>query len=114
MVLMAGIDLPTRAIREQVASALDLIVNLTRLRDGTRRVTHVTEVQGMEGEIITLQDIYAFDFSEGVAEDGRFLGHVKPTGIRPGFSERLADLGIRLPSTLFGVVDPLAEARRRP
>jgi pilus assembly protein CpaF len=113
MVLMAGIDLPSRAIREQVASALDVIVHLSRLRDGTRRVTHVTEVQGMEGDVITMQDVFVFDFGKGIDTDGRFLGALKPTGIRPGFSERLADEGIKLAPALFGVVDPLAETRRR-
>src|SRR3954463_13726614 len=75
MTLMAGMDLPMRAIREQMASALDLIVHLTRLRDGTRRVTHVTEVQGMEGDVITLQDVFLFDYGMGVDEHGRFRGH---------------------------------------
>ena len=72
MALMAGFDLPIRAIREQMASAIDLIVHLTRLRDGTRRITHITEVQGMEGDVITLQDIFLFDFGMGVDEHGRF------------------------------------------
>jgi pilus assembly protein CpaF len=101
MTLMAGFDLPVRAIREQMASALDLIVHLTRLRDGTRRVTHVTEVQGMEGDVITLQDIFLFDYGMGVDEDGRFKGHLKATGIRPKFAEKLQDLGIRLSADLF-------------
>ena len=101
MTLMAGMDLPVRVIREQMASALDLIVHLTRLRDGTRRVTHVTEVQGMEGDVIVLQDIFLFDFGMGIDEDGRFLGHLKTTGIRPSFSERLADYGISLDPSLF-------------
>ena len=107
MVLMAGMDLPVRAIREQVASAIDLIVHLTRLRDGTRRVTHVTEVQGMEGEIVTLQDIFEFDFSAGLDEHGKFRGTLKPTGIRPKFTERLEDYGIHLAPSVFGadVVD---------
>ena len=70
MVLMAGIDLPTRAIREQAASALDLIVHQSRLKDGTRRITHITEVTGMEGDVITLQDIFTFDFAAGVDEHG--------------------------------------------
>ena len=83
MTLMAGFDLPVRAIREQMASALDLIVHLTRLRDGTRRITHVTEVQGMEGDVITLQDIFLFDFGMGIDEHGRFKGHLKATGVRP-------------------------------
>ena len=101
MTLMAGFDLPIRAIREQMASALDVVVHLTRLRDGTRRVTHVTEVQGMEGDVITLQDIFLFDFGMGVDEDGRFKGHLKATGIRPKFAERLQDQGIRLRPELF-------------
>ena len=102
MVLMAGMDLPVRAIREQVASAIDLIVHLTRLRDGTRRVTHVTEVQGMEGDIVTLQDIFQFDYSAGIDEQGRFKGTLKPTGIRPKFSDRLQDYGIHLAPSVFG------------
>ena len=74
MTLMAGMDLPVRVIREQMASALDLIVHLTRLRDGTRRVTHVSEVMGMEGDVVVLQDIYTFDFGMGIDEDGTFRG----------------------------------------
>ncbi|MCU0311657.1 MAG: CpaF family protein [Acidimicrobiales bacterium] len=109
LVLMAGFDLPVRAIREQVASALDLIVHLSRLRDGTRRITHVTEVQGMEGDVITLQDIFLFDFGMGVDEQGRFKGHLKATGVRPKFAEKLADLGIRLGQEVF---QPEAFARR--
>ena len=101
MVLMAGMDLPVRAIREQMASAIDLIVHLTRLRDGTRRVTHVSEVQGMEGDVIVLQDLFLFDFGMGVDETGRFLGHLKSTGIRPKFGERLSDNGIRLRPEIF-------------
>src|SRR6185295_18567856 len=109
MTLMAGFDLPIRAIREQMASALDLIVHLTRLRDGTRRVTHVTEVQGMEGDVITLQDIFLFDYGMGVDEHGRFRGHLKATGVRPKFAEKLADLGIRLGPEVF---QPEAFARK--
>ena len=101
LVLMAGFDLPVRAIREQVASAVDVIVQLTRLRDGTRRVTHITEVQGMEGDIITLQDVFLFDFGMGVDEHGRFRGHLKATGVRPKFAEKLADQGIRLGPEVF-------------
>ena len=109
MVLMAGYDLPVRAIREQIASAVDLIVHVSRLRDGTRRITHITEVEGMEGDIITLQDLFLFDFGMGVDEHGRFLGRLKATGIRPTFSEKLADFGIKLPPDLF---DPEPFARR--
>ena len=101
MVLMAGMDLPIRAIREQVASALDLVVHVHRLRDGTRRVTHVTEVVGMEGDIITLQDIMLFDYGMGVDEDGKYLGRLKATGIRPAFSEHLENFGIKLAPDLF-------------
>ncbi|MCL5291394.1 MAG: CpaF family protein [Actinobacteria bacterium] len=101
MVLMSGMDLPVRAIREQVSSAMDLIIHQARLGDGTRRITHVAEVQGMEGDIITLQDIFRFDFSMGVDEEGKFTGRVKSTGIRPKFSKRLDDLGIKLPAEIF-------------
>ena len=102
LVLMAGMDLPLRAVREQVASAIDVIVQLTRLRDGTRRVTALTEVVGMEGQTLTLQDIYTFDYSAGVSADGKFLGKVQPTGIRPLFVQKLTDLGIRLSPGIFG------------
>jgi len=101
MVLMAGMDLPVRAIREQVASAIDLVVHTHRLRDGTRRVTHVTEVVGMEGDVITLQDIMLFDYGMGVDENGKYLGRLKATGIRPAFSEHLDNFGIKLPAELF-------------
>ena len=110
MVLMAGFDLPIKAIREQVSSAVDLIIHIARLRDGTRRVTHITEVEGMEGDIITLQDLFLFDFGMGMSEDGKFLGKLKATGIRPSFSENLKDLGIDLPADLF---DPEPFARRQ-
>lgn len=102
LVLMAGLDLPLRAVREQIASAVNLIVHLTRLRDGTRRVTHVTEIQGMEGEVVTLQDAFLFDYSAGIDANGRFLGRPIPTGVRPRFTERFAELGIQLSPTVFG------------
>ncbi|MCU1456670.1 MAG: type secretion system protein [Actinomycetia bacterium] len=108
MSLMAGMELPIRAIREQMASALDLIVHVSRLRDGTRRVSHITEVMKMEGEIIVMQDIYLFDYGMGIDADGRFLGHLKSTGIRPTFTERLSDQGIKLEPELFAVT-PFAE-----
>jgi pilus assembly protein CpaF len=109
MVLMAGFDLPVRAIREQISSAVDLIVHVARLKDGTRRVTHVTEVEGMEGEIITLQDLFLFDYGMGVDDNGVYKGRLKATGIRPTFSEELENQGIRLPADLF---DPEPFARR--
>jgi pilus assembly protein CpaF len=110
MVLMAGFDLPMRAIREQIAAAVDLVIHVSRLKDGTRRVTHVTEVEGMEGDIITLQDLFLFDFGMGVDEDGVYKGRLKATGIRPTFSQDLENQGIRLPADLF---DPEPFARGR-
>jgi pilus assembly protein CpaF len=101
MVLMAGLDLPVRAIREQVASAIDLIVHQARLRDGSRRVTHVTEVVGMEGDIVTLQDLFHFDFSAGVDENGRFRGSLKSLGLRPKFLDKLSDADVHLRPELF-------------
>jgi pilus assembly protein CpaF len=107
MVLMGGIELPIRAIREQEAAALDLVVHLSRLRDGTRRVTSVAEVLGMEGDVIVMQDLYLFDYGMGIDSDGRFLGRLKSTGIRPKFSDRLTDLGIQLEPELF-TLEPFA------
>lgn len=106
LVLMSGFDLPVRAIREQTASAVDMIVQLQRLRDGSRRITHVTEVSGMEGEVITLQDVFLFDFAAGVDEAGRFKGSLKPTGVRPKFAQKLADHGIRLGPEMFSPTQP--------
>jgi len=102
MVLMAGMDLPLRAIREQVASAIDLVVHTSRLADGGRRLVSVSEVTGMEGDVIQLNDLFRFDYSAGRDDDGRFLGAVEPTGLRPTFAGRLADLGLDLPPELFG------------
>lgn len=115
LVLMAGYDLPVRAIREQISSAVDMVVQLQRLRDGSRRITHITEVAGMEGEIITLQDVFLFDYSAGVDEHGRFKGQLKPTGVRPKFSQKLADHGIRLGPEMFSAnqSEPGAQERGR-
>lgn len=107
LVLMAGMDLPLRAIREQVSSAVDLIVQVTRLRDGSRRVTHVTEVQGMEGDVVTLQDAFLFDYSAGMDQHGRFLGRPLPTGIRPRFLDRFSELGISVSPAVFGSAVPI-------
>lgn len=101
MVLMSGMDLPARAVREQIVSSINLIVHIARLRDGTRRITHVTEVTGMEGQVVSLQDIFTFDFAAGVDAKGTFLGHTRPTGIRPMFTDRLADQGLVFPAGLF-------------
>jgi pilus assembly protein CpaF len=104
MVLMAGMDLPSRAIREQIASAIHIFIQISRLQDGSRRVTHVTEVSGMEGDTITLQDIFLFKLDR-VDEDGKVHGAMKPTGIRPGFVHKFAMAGIELPNNLFGTAE---------
>jgi pilus assembly protein CpaF len=101
MVLMAGVDIPMRAIREQISSAINLIVHQARLKDGTRRLTHVTEIVGMEGDVITLQDIFVFDYRAGIDENGRFRGIIQPTGLRPRFLERLSDHGVYFEPELF-------------
>ena len=101
MVLMAGVDLPVRAIREQVSSAIDLVVQQSRLRDGSRHVTHITEVVGMEGDVITLQDLFVFDFNAGYDEEGRARGTLKSTGLRPKFLDKLTSYGIPVDHTLF-------------
>ena len=103
MVLMAGMDLPMRAIREQIASAVDLIVHQSRLRDGSRRITHVTEVERMEGDVITLQDIFLFDHSMGFDESGRSLGVLRSTGLRPKFLEKLAHNNVHVDPMLFAM-----------
>jgi len=101
--MMAGMELSNRAIREQIASAIQLIVYQQRLKDGTRRFTHVTEVAGMEGEVITLQDIFLFDFSAGIDEEGRFKGRLKSTGLRPKFLDKLAERGVYVEPELFAL-----------
>ena len=111
LVLMAGMDLPLRAIREQIASAVDLIVQLTRLRDGSRRVTAVTEVQGMEGDTVTLQDVFLFDYSAGIDAAGRFLGTPVSTGIRPRFTDRFDELGITVSPAVFGAPETRQASR---
>jgi pilus assembly protein CpaF len=102
MVLLAGVDLPVRAIREQVSSAIDLVVQQTRMKDGSRRITHITEVVGMEGDIITLQDIFTFDWSAGYDEDGHPLGRLVSTGLRPKFLDKLQAAGISVEPSVFG------------
>ena len=106
MTLMAGMDLPLRAIRDQVASALDLVVHLSRLRDGSRRVTQISEVAGAEGDVVSLSDLFAFDYAAGLDDEGRHQGTLAPTGLRPGFAERLRDTGIELPARLLGIDAP--------
>ena len=105
LVLMAGMDLPVRAIREQVASAVDLIVHQTRLKDGTRRITHVTEVERMEGDIITLQDIFLFDNTAGFDSEGRSLGSLRATGLRPTFLEKMQNNNVVVDPRIFATMD---------
>ena len=102
MVLMAGVDLPLQAIREQVASAVDLIVHVNRMSDGSRRVLQVCDVTGMEGSVIQLNDLYEFDYEAGIDDDGHFMGSAQPTGLRPSFEQELANRGIELGADLFG------------
>jgi pilus assembly protein CpaF len=101
--LMAGMDLSSRSIREQISSAIQLIVHQQRLKDGTRRFTHVTEIAGMEGDVITLQDLFLFDFSAGVDDEGKFRGRLKSTGLRPKFMERLEEHGVRVDPEIFAL-----------
>ncbi len=100
MVLMAGMDLPLRAIREQIASAVDLIVHQNRLKDGTRKIVNITEVQGMEGDVIVMQDVFVFEQTAVV--EGKIQGRLRPTGIRPKFVEKFEAAGIHLPPNVFG------------
>lgn len=101
MVLMAGMDLPVRAIREQVASAIQLIVHEERLRDGTRRVVSISEVQGMEGDVITMSELFTFE--QTGLEAGRVIGRLRPTGLRPKFITAIQAAGIMLPPSIFGI-----------
>lgn len=103
MVLMGGADLPIRAIREQVSSAIDLVVQQARFKDGSRRITHITEVVGMEGDIITLQDIFVYDHSAGFDPTGHALGHMTSTGLRPRFLSKLAENNVHVDTALFAV-----------
>ena len=101
--MMAGMELSPKSIREQVASAIQMIVHQQRLKDGTRRLTHVTEVAGMEGDVITLQDLFIFDFSAGVDDEGRFRGRLKSTGLRPKFLDKLAERGVQIDPEIFAL-----------
>uniref|UniRef100_A0A7C4Q3B4 CpaF family protein n=1 Tax=Bellilinea caldifistulae TaxID=360411 RepID=A0A7C4Q3B4_9CHLR len=107
MVMMAGMDLPVRAIREQVSSAIDVVVHQERLRDGTRKVVNICEVSGMEGDVITMTDIYQFE--QAGYENGKVIGRLRPTGLRPRFYEKIEAAGIHLPPSLWG----MGETRRR-
>jgi pilus assembly protein CpaF len=101
MTLMSGVELPIRAIREQISSALELVVHLERLRDGTRKLTNIAEIQGMEGDVITMTDIFVFE--QTGFEDGKVIGRLRPTGLRPRFIDKIEASGINLPAAIFGV-----------
>ena len=101
MVLMAGTELTVRAIREQISSALNLVIHQSRMKDGSRHITHVTEIVSMEGDIVTLQDIFLFDYTAGIDEGGQFLGQLRPTGLRPTFLEKLEERGVRVSAATF-------------
>ncbi|HXF60632.1 MAG TPA: CpaF family protein [Caldilineaceae bacterium] len=105
MVLMAGMELPLRAIRQQIASAIDLIIHQERLRDGSRKVVQCSEVLGMEGDTIIMQDIFTFE-QTGIDENGKIIGELRPTGLRPRVNERIEQAGIHLPPSIFGLKDP--------
>jgi pilus assembly protein CpaF len=100
MVLMAGMELPVKAIREQISSAVELVVQQSRLKDGSRKVTNITEIQGMEGDVVVIQDIFVFE-QTGI-EGGKIVGRMKPTGIRPKFIEKFEQHNIYLPPNIFG------------
>jgi pilus assembly protein CpaF len=113
MCLMSGMDFPIKVIREQVASAVDLIIQQSRLRDGTRKVTSITEIAGMEGDTVVMTDIFKFE-QTGIAPDGRVLGELKPTGIRPLFSSKLEQAGFKLGPEVFGAnLSAMLNTRRR-
>jgi pilus assembly protein CpaF len=100
MVLMAGMDLPLKVVRQQISSAIDLIVQQTRLKDGQRKITAITEVAGMEGETVVLTDIFKFE-QTGVTTDGKIIGELHATGLRPNFTPRLEAAGFRLSGDVF-------------
>ncbi|HVF25639.1 MAG TPA: CpaF family protein [Anaerolineales bacterium] len=101
MTLMAGMDLPSKAIREQISSAVDVICHQERMRDGTRKITNITEVSGMEGEVITMTDIFVFE--QTGTENGQIVGRLRPTGLRPKFMDKIETAGINLPPSIFGI-----------
>ncbi|NLF63847.1 MAG: CpaF family protein [Chloroflexi bacterium] len=101
MVLMAGMDLPHRAIREQMAAAIDVVVHTERLRDGSRKVVSISEIQGMEGDVITMSEIFRFEQTS--IEDGKVIGRLRPTGLRPKFMSKIQEAGIMLPPSIFGI-----------
>lgn len=101
MAMMSGMELPVRAIREQVSSAIDLVVHQERMRDGTRKVVNITEVSGMEGDVITMTDVFLFEQSG--YENNKVIGRLRPTGLRPKFIDKIETSGIHLPASIFGI-----------
>jgi pilus assembly protein CpaF len=108
MVMMGNVNLPEKAIRRQIASAVTLVLQVARFNDGSRRLTHITEITGMEGDIVSMQDVFLFE-KQGVSPEGRVLGTFTATGIRPRFEEKLRAAGIALASNLF---EPSVRYRR--
>jgi pilus assembly protein CpaF len=108
MISMASLNLPDKAMRQQIASAIDVVVQVSRMSDGTRKIMSVSEVVGMEGDVVTMQDIFVFE-RVGIGEKGKVLGRFRPTGIRPKFAERLKYAGIHLPASMF---DNVTEYKR--
>ena len=103
MVLMAGMELPVRAVREQISSAINLVVHQERMKDGSRKIVNITEISGMEGDVITMTDIFSFEQSG--YEEGKVIGRLRPTGLRPKFIDKIEASGIHLPATIFGIGD---------
>jgi pilus assembly protein CpaF len=108
MIAMASLNLPDKAMRQQIASAIDVVVQVTRLSDGTRKIISVSEVVGMEGDVVTMQEIFVFE-RVGIGEKGKVLGRFRPTGIRPKFADQLKYAGIHLPASMF---DNITEYKR--
>jgi pilus assembly protein CpaF len=103
MVLMAGMELPVRAVREQISSAINLVVHQERMKDGSRKIVNITEISGMEGDVITMTDVFSFEQSG--YEEGKVIGRLRPTGLRPKFIDKIEAAGIHLPATIFGIGD---------
>ncbi|MBI4497093.1 MAG: CpaF family protein, partial [Chloroflexi bacterium] len=104
LVLMAGMDLPVRAIRQQISSAVHLMIQQSRLQDGSRKITYVTEIQGMEGDTVVTQDLFLFE-QTGISENGKVIGQLKPTGLRPKYMAKIEEHGIHLSPSVFGARD---------
>jgi pilus assembly protein CpaF len=105
MIAMASLDLPEKAMRQQIANAIQVVIQVSRLGDGTRKITNISEITGMEGDVITMQDIFIFE-RQGVGDGGAVVGHFKSTGIRPKFADRLKAYGIDLAAMLFSNLEP--------